>query len=80
MNAVTYTTIYLSGLRRGYRMAGRSLGRRLVVSLLLSTIMLGASIGLLLEAGDIFARLATGDRAATIVTLTKYAVWNRLFR
>ena len=80
MNAVTTTSLYLRGLRHGYRLAGRSLARRLVVSLLLSTIMLGASIALLLEAGDIFARLATGDSAASIVTLSKHAVWNRLFK
>ena len=79
MNAVESSSLYIRGLRRGYRLAGRSLARRLAVSLLLSAVLLGASIGLLLEAGDIFARLATGDSAATIITLGKNAVWNRLF-
>ncbi len=80
MNAVESSSLYIRGLRHGYRLAGRSLARRLAVSLLLSAVLLGASIALLLEAGDIFARLATGDSAASIVKLSKNAVWNRLFR
>jgi hypothetical protein len=78
MDALIYSTVFLHGLRAGYRMAGRSLARRFLVALCVTAVLWGASIALLWEAADVLDRLSTGEPA--VVVLGKFAIWNRLYR
>lgn len=70
MSPLAYSTAYLAGVRRGYRLAGRSFPRRFLGVLLVAALLWGTGIALLWESLDIFARLSTGETAA-IVTRSK---------
>lgn len=78
MNALRASTCYLRGLRAGYRLAGRSLGRRWLVTLLVTAILWGISLGVAWEVVDRFARLETGQPISKVV-LTKVQSYLRVY-
>lgn len=66
---------YVCGMIRGYRLAGRSLPRRMLGTLLVAAVLWGSGIAFLWASADVFFRLSTGETAAQVV-IGKFAAWN----
>ena len=80
LSVLDRTSSFLRGVRYGYRLAGRSLIRRLFVTFLVTAILWGVSIAMAWELADRFLLLETGSTAAEIITVTAHEMWNRLYR
>jgi hypothetical protein len=79
MTPLAYSAGWWSGMRAGYRLANRSLWRRLLVTVCLSAVLLGASVGMLWVSLDVF--LANEAGAAISKTIVgKFTAWNRIHR
>ena len=74
---------YLRGWRAGYRSAARHAqwrpGVLLATALLISSLSVGASLGFLWAAAEIFQRNLTGA-SVTKMVISKYEAWNRVYR
>jgi hypothetical protein len=71
------TSIYWRGMQAGYRLAGRSLLRRFMVTFVVTAILWGASIALLWESADVLSRMTTGE-PASVVVIGKIPAWLRI--
>jgi hypothetical protein len=60
VNASSYSAGWWAGMRAGYRLSRRSLYRRLFVTLCLSAILLGASLGLFWVSWGVFMAQEAG--------------------
>jgi hypothetical protein len=71
MNASSYSAGWWAGMRAGYRLSRRSLYRRLFVSILLSSILLGASGALFWVSWGVFA----ANEAGPVVVKSVLSKW-----
>jgi hypothetical protein len=76
---LAYSAGWWSGMRAGYRMAHRSLWRRLLVTICLSAVLLGASAGLLWASLDVFLANEAGPAIVKSV-VGKFTAWNRIHK
>ena len=73
--ALSCSRAYMAGMQRGYRLCGRSLVRRFIAQIVVTTLLVGGSLGCLWAAADVFSRLATGEEVTKTVR-TKWQAWH----
>jgi hypothetical protein len=77
MTPTLATTIYWRGMQAGFRMCGRSLLRRFLVTFLVTAILWGASIAVLWEAADVLSKMTTGE-PVSVKVVGKIQAWLRI--
>ncbi len=77
MTPLAYSTAWLRGMRTGYRLAGRSLPRRMLGTLLVGAVIWGTGLALTWEMADRLSKMATGE-PVSIVVLSKVQSWLRI--